>query len=258
MITANDNGVLRSLGTVSENNGGVLHELNTVHANDGGVLREVYSAAKPLSSLNVGDIVKIKEDSVPTNFIIVHKGNPDPTLYDASCNGIWLLRERIHRKYGLGTNGWYDTTYIHSWLNNGYLNSLETNVIKTVKIPYLRLDNYSSTIQSGVNGLSCSVFLLSAYEVGLSTFGGNGADGSKLSYFSDDTSRIVKDNTGTAVVWWTRSGDDRTGVYCCVGKEGEAIHRVSGYVTTGIDYGIRPALILPDTVRVDSDGNIVV
>ncbi|MBD5112699.1 MAG: hypothetical protein HDT42_09265 [Ruminococcaceae bacterium] len=71
MITANDNGVLRSLGTVSENNGGVLHEMNTVHANDGGVLREIFSSSVDSATVDGITPLVVAED----HLVIVNNGS---------------------------------------------------------------------------------------------------------------------------------------------------------------------------------------
>lgn len=71
MITANDNGVLRSLGTVSENNGGVLHELNTVHTNDGGILREIHSSSVGAAKVEGITPLVVAEDHI----VIVDSGS---------------------------------------------------------------------------------------------------------------------------------------------------------------------------------------
>ncbi len=39
------------------------------------------------SSLEVGTVVKLMEDGVATDFLVVNQGNPDESLYDASCGG---------------------------------------------------------------------------------------------------------------------------------------------------------------------------
>ncbi len=71
-----------------------------------------------LSDMNVGDIVKINEDGSPVNFIIVHKGKPS-SLYDASCNGVWLLRETTHsvREWEYYNENDYEHSNIDDWLN---------------------------------------------------------------------------------------------------------------------------------------------
>ena len=43
--------------------------------------------ATKLGDMAVGSTVKIKVNGTLTDFIIVHQGNPDPGIYDASCDG---------------------------------------------------------------------------------------------------------------------------------------------------------------------------
>lgn len=40
-----------------------------------------------LCYMTVGSTVKIKVDGTVKDFIIVHQGNPDSTIYDSSCDG---------------------------------------------------------------------------------------------------------------------------------------------------------------------------
>ena len=41
--------------------------------------------------LPIGQIVKLMEGGVETEFIVVNQGIPEnSSLYDASCNGTWL------------------------------------------------------------------------------------------------------------------------------------------------------------------------
>ena len=127
-----------------------------------------------LGDKNVGDIVKIKEDGVAVNYLIVHKGKPS-NMYDDSCDGVYVLREKTLEKRiwhgtsnSTGTND-YENSSIEVWLNNAFLNTIDEKIreaIKTVKIPYRKGSGTSMTVQSGANGLSCKVFLLSGYEVG--------------------------------------------------------------------------------------------
>jgi len=51
-------------------------------------------ATVKLGNKPVGSIVKIKVNSTLRNFIVVHQGKPS-SLYDASCDGTWLLMEDI-------------------------------------------------------------------------------------------------------------------------------------------------------------------
>ena len=216
-----------------------------------------------LGDKNVGDIVKIKEDGVAVNYLIVHKGKPS-SLYDNSCDGVWLLREKTHSKQAWdGTSSSYENDYensdIEAWLNSTFLNTIDEKIraaIKTVKIPFKKgVGNASTGVYSGANGLSCKAFLLSGYEVGF-TQSDNPylpVDGAKLSYFSDNASRIGKDSTDTAVSRWLRSPYTRnaTNVFY-VSTDGSCRNEYSYYSTVAV----RPAFVLPSSLLVGEDGTV--
>ena len=211
----------------------------------------------------VGSVVKIAESGVATNYIVVHKGKPS-SLYDNSCDGVWLLREKAHSKRAWhGTNSStssndYENSSIEAWLNGDFLNTIDSKIraaIKTVKIPYRKGSGTSKTVQSGANGLSCKAFLLSGYEVGCTQSDSSylPIDGAKLSYFSDSNSRIGKDSTDSAVIWWLRSpgANGATGVFR-VYADGSLSYN-SSYLST---VAVRPAFVLPSSLLVDSSGAV--
>ena len=120
-----------------------------------------------LSDLNIGDKIQIKENGVKQNYIIVHKGKPSD-LYDDSCDGVWLIREKTHSGrawHGTGNStsaNDYENSDIEAWLNGDFLNTIDEKIrteIKTVKIPYRKGSGTSMEVQSGTNGLSCKAFL---------------------------------------------------------------------------------------------------
>ena len=49
-------------------------------------------AAVKLSAKGIGSVVKIKVNGTLRNFIVVHQGKPS-SIYDASCDGTWLLMD---------------------------------------------------------------------------------------------------------------------------------------------------------------------
>ena len=49
-----------------------------------------------IGNLAVGNIVKVKESGTDIDYIIVQQGNPDATMYDAGCDGTWLLRKDVY------------------------------------------------------------------------------------------------------------------------------------------------------------------
>lgn len=212
----------------------------------------------------VGSIVKIKENGVATNYIIVNKGKPSD-LYDDSCDGVWVLREKTHSKRAWhGTSestskNDYENSEIEAWLNGTFLNTIDEKIreaIKTVKIPFKKgLGNASTEVYSGANGLSCKVFLLSGYEVGFTQSDNQylPVDGAKLSYFSDNASRIGKDSTNTAVRWWLRSP------YTVWETHVFNVHTDGSWVTYhsyDSTVAARPAFVLPSSLLVDAGGNV--
>lgn len=90
---------------------------------------EVHTKPAPTvyaASLNIGDTVKLMEGGVETEFIVVNQGLPDGSLYDASCNGTWLLRKDIkeNRAWDSSDSNNYSASTTNAWLNGEYISSL--------------------------------------------------------------------------------------------------------------------------------------
>lgn len=216
-----------------------------------------------LGTKAIGSIVKLNINGAAKEFIVVHQGKPS-SLYDASCDGTWLLMKDIFeatRWHSSDVNNLENST-IHSILNSTLLNAFESNIrdaIKQVKIPYRKNGGSSGSDQSGANGLLCKIFLLSGYEIGFTTSDNPyfPQDGAKLSYFESgtDTSannkRIAKLN-GSADYWGLRSPVTySTSLVWLVNYDG-----VCETNKASNSAGIRPALILPPDMEVDSSGNV--
>lgn len=216
-----------------------------------------------LSTKAVGSTVKLKVNGTAKEFIVVHQGKPS-SLYDDSCNGTWLLMKDIYenRVWQSGNINKYESSDIHTYLNNTFLNLFDSNIkdaIKQVKIPYRKNGGSGGTNQSGANGLSCKIFLLSGYEVGW-TSGDNQyfpQDGAKLSYFESGTgtsanNKRIANLNGSAAIWWLRSPSTGDTYYVWyVFSDGGYNYDYASY-----SYGIRPALILPSTLLVSDDGTV--
>lgn len=215
------------------------------------------ASKKPAGDYAVGNIVQLRENLVPLDYIVVHQGLPS-SMYDASCDGTWLLRKDIaeNRVWDSGNSNVLESSDIHSYLNNTWINRYDTdirNAIKQVKIPYRQNGGSGGTDRNGSNGLSCKIFLLSGKEVGwdssVNQYFPN--DGAKLSYFLDGTGssanrKRVATLNGSATVWWLRSPNTNSTYF------------VWG-VTSGGDWGgwiannscgVRPALVLPSDFRI--------
>lgn len=147
------------------------------------------------SSLAVGSTVKLMEGGTAVEYLVVNQGIPsNSSLYDASCDGMWLLRKDIHsnRQWNTSSVNKYESSAINTWLNGEFFNALgsaEQAAIKQVKIPYRKNGGSGGSDQSGANGLLCKIFLLSGYEIGFTTSDSQyfPQDGAKLSYFEPGT-----------------------------------------------------------------------
>ena len=217
-----------------------------------------FSSGIPIGTLPVGSVVKIGVNGKSYDFLVVNQGIPsNSSLYDSSCDGTWMLMKNIYenRDWNSRDINKYESSGIHAYLNNTFLNLFDSNIrgaIKQVKIPYRKSGGSGGTDQSGANGLSAKIFLLSGYEVGWTTSGGQyfPQDGAKLSYFESGTGtsannkRIAKLN-GSAAYWWLRSPftyDTRS-----VGHVDS--NGVFSYNDASFSYGIRPAFTLPETLE---------
>ena len=224
-------------------------------------------ATRKLGDVAVGSIVKLKENGVSVNYIIVNQGKPS-SAYDNSCNGTWLLRQDCVEErpwYDFG-NDWpentLETSDIQPWLNSTMLSKYDSATqswIKQVKIPYRKGGGENGSNQTGANGLSCKVFLLAAVEVGAVIWSQYiiPNDGSLLSYFIRENSdealqKRIANYNGDPVYWWLRSPviDDTDQVFI-VSSDGGVNYTFAKY-----DYGVRPAVILPSTLYVTDDGSL--
>ena len=219
-------------------------------------------ASVKLSTKAVGSIVKLKVDGTLRDFIVVHQGKPS-SLYDASCDGTWLLlKDCLEQKrwHSANTND-YKNSEIHSYLNNTWLNKLDANIraqVKQVKLPYVN-GTANSAVASGANGLSCKIFLLSGYEVGFTQSDNSyfPVDGARLAYFENGTgtsalNKRIANYNGSATSWWLRSPNTNNTSYAWyVYTNGS----YDGYYCANT-YGIRPALVLPSSLLVSDDGSV--
>lgn len=207
------------------------------------------------NTLAVGSIIKLMENNAAVEYMIVHQGLPG-NLYDASCDGCWLLRKDIYTKCQWDSNNMnkLDSSTIQAYVTNTFQALFDANtnsIIKQIKIPY-RTRGMSGSDQSGANGLLCKIFLLSGYEVGwtTSTSGNFPIDGACLSYFDGtetiDAKRIANFN-GLADDWYLRSPATNSDIDVLrVRDDGD----YAAY-DASVSFGVRPALILPSNALFD-------
>ena len=214
-------------------------------------------ASVRLDTKNVGDIIKIKENSTAVDFIVVHKGAPS-TAYYGMDGGVIVLRKDIH------SNGVYDSSNndyansdVHSWCNGTYLNTIQEDVrnqIMTVRIPYRR-GTSGSSVSSGANGLQCRAFLLSTKEVDSSeSYSPN--EGAVFSYFKGGgNSRRIANLNGSPNYWWLRSPATIPIPVSLIWVTSSG--NTDSFGGLSYSYGRRPAFVLPGSLYVDDSGNVV-
>ena len=220
-------------------------------------------AGTPLGSLAVGTLIKIQENGAPVEYMVVNQGLPS-SMYDASCDGCWVLRKDIAEERAWdSTNNDYKNSDIHAYLNGDWTSRYEAGIlsqIKQVKIPYVNGTGSGGSVASGANGLSCKIFLLGGYELGWTTsdYSEFPRDGAKLSHFSSGTgsaanNKRIANYNGSAAIWYLRSLDtDDTRDVWGVSSSG----RYGAFYYDG-SFGVRPALVLPSTALVDQDLNLI-
>ena len=211
------------------------------------------------SDLVVGSVVKLMENGVATDYLVVNQGKPSgSSLYDDSCDGLWLLRKDIkeNRQWHSSNVNNYENSDIHAWLNGDFFNLLGTKeqaIIKQVKIPYVN-GTGGSPVASGMNGLFSKIFLLSGYEVGWTIYTNQGfsEDGACLSYFSGS---VTTDNKRICYLdaspnrWWIRTPNAKYSHYVMDVTISGGYERGDAMDSRGI----RPSLILPSNSLFDTN-----
>jgi len=211
---------------------------------------------KLASEYAVGESVFLDVGGVSTEFLVVHQGNPDNSLYDSSCNDTWLLMKDCYSTLKFhGIRNDYVDSIVHDYLNNDFLGLLDGNVqnnIKQVTIPYYK---------SGLKTLNTKVFLLGATEIGLmdNITDSIPLDGAKLDYFESGTSDSAEEKriaylNGEAVYWWTRTPHKTSS-----GSAWQTNAYGSQFVqnVTVESGGVRPALILSSDTKFNAKTNLI-
>lgn len=240
--------------------GGTGYDIKKGRTLIGGTAYDI-SFGTPLDELAAKTSVYMNVNGVRTEWKVAHQGNPDTEIYDASCNGTWLLMKDIYTTMSFSSSTYNENAYaasnVHTYLNNTFLGLLDTDiktVIKQVIIPVSGPGGARCTLFTGANGLSTKVFLLSSYECGKTGLNIN-AEGAALDYFTSDDDRIAYLD-GSASAWTTRSPETRasSNFWSFTASGG-----TSRTTATSSSNGIRPAMIFDsEATLVDSEFNIIV
>ena len=208
--------------------------------------------ATTLAAQEVGSTVTLKVNGADAEFLVVHQGNPDPDVYDPSCEGTWLLMKNVYSQRPWGSASCYADAPVHTWLNSTFLELLDSGIrpaVKTVRLPYAE----GSDVHTGAEGVSAQIFLLSMREMGTPAAQKTGLadEGALLDYFTDGDGSADPLRASSAR-YWTRSPYTGGGgnVWSVAGESGICSYRVGSS-----SYGVRPALILPQAMPVE-DGAV--
>ena len=216
-----------------------------------------------IGSKPIGSIVQIPINGVLRDFIVVQHGMPSAIYDDSLKNGTILLMKDIYEMKawddsGNFSNNDYQNSTINAYLNNTFYDLIGTdtrNQIKQIKIPYRPGSGTSTTVNSGANGLSVKVFLLSGCELNWTAGSEMPADGATLSYFAGtaetDSKRVALIN-GAPAYWYLRT----PGAGSIPGGAWHVTNTGARIVNFGV-FGVRPAFVLPSSYLVPDGGGIL-
>lgn len=261
-------GVQRTVGAGFTQVDGVQRKLKKGLTLANGVQRDILFT-RPLSELLVGDSVFMNVDGVSKEFVVVHQGNPDPSLYVGS--GTWLLLKDIYteQKWDASDNN-YAASDICKYLDTFFelLDAGVREAAQTMKIPYRPGANPSSPtdyttppVSSGNSGLTTKIFLLSGYEMGWNADDNSRLpynEGAKLDYFDagngdEARSKRVAYFEGVATKWALRSPARQN---YTAGTRYINLVSSTGWCTQDSHaavLGVRPAIVLSPDCPVDSN-----
>lgn len=202
------------------------------------------------SDLPVGALIAFPVNGVLTNYIVVHQGKPNSTDYDDTANGTWIMSEKTFYTIANHSNGFrwnavalslvsYGTSELCAELDakssadGGYsvdaADAIKTyypedvlSRIRAVNVPYKTKGNNVDSTQT----VSAQLFAPSLAELGIDfTY----TVGAKLDYFLSGTGdealqkRIMqRQNSSTAVKYWTRDPDSSNAYASTVLETGQA------------------------------------
>ena len=201
-----------------------------------------FAAGQPVSgqalgNLTAGSTLKIVENNVPTQFLVLKLGYP--TVDDAN---VLLLRKDLYGEMAFGNSSAYSGSTVDNWCQGVYTMLIEESV---------RNQMVEVSIASNGASISRKAFILSATELGYSGFVG-AVEGTAIPYFNNNASRIAQYN-GAATDYFTRTANG--GMVFLVPANGGDLTIISPNGTRCA----RPAFCLPFTVQVslepDADGD---
>lgn len=217
--------------------------------------------ARRASDYGIGESIFLIENNNPIEYIIVNQGNPNTDIYDASCDGTWVLRKNIieDSQWSGGNMNTIQGSTIVNRLGTILTTFGESSrlAIKSVKVPYQNGGYFGLQIKE--SGLASYLFLLCCYEMGITqTFNTKiPIDGTRLSFFEDGTSSSANNKRvasgGSTNNYWTRSPQlENSNNVWYISSSG-----YTGINSANATYGIRPCAIIDFKTKFDTNTNII-
>ena len=145
--------------------------------------------AQSIKNISIGSKIK---DSNGNSFVVIarnHYSSNEVTLMSETVVGQMKMSQYSNPQID------YSTTDVAHYLNNEYLNSLDTKLSKAIKVTKVSYKDAISSTQSTSKTVDTKVFIFSSTEVGLK----NGTGGSSIDYVVNNRQTIYKDDC------WTRT-----------------------------------------------------
>lgn len=212
-------------------------------------------SATTLGQKQIGDIVTIKENGTPVNFIVLQQG------YPTSGNGrTLLLREKLCNSLMIWDESSlsYATSNVDSWLVGTYFDSLDPDIQPLIEAVSIECTDVQNTNDPTVYTIDRKVFLLSFTEVGFPSNIGRHVEeeGTPIAYFNSNNERIGYRGS-TADEWWLRTpsvGDTlmESSIFYVTTAGTYESHRLNTS-----SFAPRPAFTLPSSALIADDGSVI-
>jgi len=173
---------------------------------------------RKLRDTTPGEIVKIKENGVLIDFIVLKQGYPT-----TSSQNTLVIRKDL---YNYGETSWgspsYKTSQVSAWLELYYRDLIDPDIRSRMTgntieyLKYIKPDGARSNPGSGKfekSTMSAYVFLLSDTELG--TGRNDLTEGALIPYFNSNSRRIARYN-GVTESYYTRSPDESWDAYIII------------------------------------------
>lgn len=208
------------------------------------------------SQVAIGDKIWLNVNNVPTEFIVVHQGNPDNTIYNnstysSSFDGTWVLMKNIYTTAAWSTDSYYNNSTLQTLLNTTFLNTLDSDIQSAILTTAILYDpqpyyKYTHNAQTYIG----KIFLPSTEEILGHTIHHKTAAtlGAQWDYFKNGG------NIDADQVYWSRSvlQDSNNGNYDQIIILSSSYMGNWAYGSPTASRGIRPAFILNPSTSVNT------